>query len=317
MFSVKSAVISIFLIIGSFQLHGNSSDAPTLRYLSTHSLDHIKFYMGKFGVTEEHVYALNDAISNERKGFFGYHGASREFRIYQDVIRFAIEEILGIAIREDFHFLRVPGDPSLNFESADEYLMLSHAKKLPDGASDKQVCLPINIALYENFYFEELCSIAGFVKESHHSLFEKLLIPFFDQLGIDPKNIQKAFQIARAKIPNKGILLQFFDTPNYELLDKFAYCSLSTGKRYFSNTAVSEILLNPMQTAFPLLRLVINNRQITNPYSSLVIKRYDLTSDYSLQAYEDALRHYLKSLPADRSTSEKYKAELLSLWSIL
>lgn len=316
MFFIKYFVVPVFLITSSLHLYGeNEVETPTQRYLTTHSIDHIKPYMKNMGVTEEHVYAMKDAISNEStEGFFGYHGASREFRIYQDLIRFGIEEIVGIPIREDFHFLRIPGDPALNFDSAEDYLNRSISGTLPEGVNDSRYYLPLNIALYENFYFEELCSITGFAKGLQHKGFEKRLIPFFEKLGIDSQHIQKAFEIARSKIPNKGVLLQFFDTASYELADRFVYCSLSTGKPYFKDKKISEFILNPQQTAFPHLRLIVSNLQALNPNSSLVIKRYDLTNDYVQKAYEDALRKFLKSLPVDTDTAEKYKEELKSLW---
>lgn len=311
---MRTIFIAIFLIVGAFHLHG---DSPTERYLSTHPINHIKPYMKQLGVTEEHVYVLKDAISNESEGFFGYHGTTREFRIYQDIIRFALEEVLGITIRKDFHFLRIPGDPALDLLSAKDYLNRYESDTLPDDVNESRFYVSINIAIYENFYFPELCSITGFMKAVNHNMFEKNLVPFFKKLGLDPKHIKTAFEIARSKIQNKGVLLQFFDTSHFQLVDEFAYCSLFNGSPYLNGKNPSQFILNPQQTAFPHLRLVINNYDILNPNSSLKIKRYDLDNEYVRKAYEDALRKYLKSLPVNKTNAEEYKAELRSLWGTL
>lgn len=309
-------VVSLFLIAASLHIHGEES-TPTVRFLTTHHIDLIKPYMKNMGVTEEHVYAFKAAIAKESdEGFFGYHGTSREFRIYQDIIRMAMEEILEIPIRDNFHFLRIPGDPSLDLLSADDYLDKASEDTLPEEVNESRYYIPMNIALYENFYFEELSSIAGFTKQAHHDIFEKKLVPFFNRLGIDPKHIHKAFEIGRGKLPNKGVLLQFFDKSHYALADKFAYCSLSNGKQFYPGRKPSEFILNPQQTAFPHLRFVINNFDVLNPKGSLVVLRYDLNSDYVRQAYEDALRKYIKSLPKNSAAVKEYKDEITSQWGM-
>ena len=72
---------------------------PSERYLISHPLAKIKPHYKVYGVTPEHVKVFDTAIAAEKDGFFGYHGARKEFRIYQDIIRFGIEEILGIPIK--------------------------------------------------------------------------------------------------------------------------------------------------------------------------------------------------------------------------
>ena len=295
-------------------LVGTDFITPTERYLSTHPLANIKPYLKNFGVTSNHVTALNEAISNETIGFFGYHGSSREFRIYQDIIRFSIEEVLGISIRPDFQFMRIPGDPNLNTDSVYEYFAMQSDEEQNPIINESHLFLAMNMALYEQYYYYEQCSIYEFAHNNSKYNFEKKIIPFFALLGIDPSYIHKAFEIGRSKLTNSGVLLQFFDISNYELIDQQTYNSLSTGKRYFQNYTTSQFILNMEQTAFPQFRLLLNNHHTLNPNSSLVIKRYDLSSSYNKDFYEQELRKYLKKLPANEVQKEIYKAELLSRW---
>lgn len=57
-----------------------------------------------------HLPLLREILKNETSTTFGYHGASRDVRIFQDAVRVIFEEILEIEIPENFHFLRIPGD---------------------------------------------------------------------------------------------------------------------------------------------------------------------------------------------------------------
>lgn len=58
-----------------------------------------------------------EIIANENKpGFFGYHGHTQQFRIFQDILRVVHEEVLGETIPPNFYFLRIPGDPLYDLE---------------------------------------------------------------------------------------------------------------------------------------------------------------------------------------------------------
>lgn len=317
---ITGVMVFGILTLNSFSLNAlepvveESFIAPSTRYLSTHDLNYIKPFMKGYGVIEKHVFVFNNAIAKETIGFFGYCGAGREFRIYQDLIRFVVEDILKIYLRDDFQFLNIPGQPVLNINSAAEFLALE-----PSTLQDAQLkaanpFISLNLALYENYYYESLCSIPFFTKNHEQKGLETKLEPFFIALGINKDNIRKIFTIARSKLPNEGILLQFFDDSNYELLNKQAYCSLSNGTPYLRDFKISDFLLNPNQNAFPRIRLIMNNRYTLNPHSSLKVIRYDMTAEYVRQAYEQAIRDFLKTLSVDVELVKKYREELLSKW---
>lgn len=318
--------ISVCLLTSPFIEAAGSSHAvatsteflgPTERFLIANPLDKIKPHLKAMGIKESHVKIINQAIAEETLGFFGYHGARREFLIFQDIIRYGIEEILGIPIRADFHFLRIPGHPKLNVDSISEFFA-----KHPGGINDnlpieRLQLLSMNTALYSPYQEPWELSLNYFTKNANISKhdYEEVLIPFFLMLGIDPVYIPEAFKIAEAMLTRKsGVLIQFFDTSLYELADQQAYFSLVRGERLLPNDPISQLLLDINQTKFPQSRLVLNNRNTLNPYSSLSMKRYTLTSSDEFAAYQNALRKYFQSLPFDEFQKENYRAQLLSLW---
>ncbi len=102
--------ICIF-IIGSCAAAGT----PTQVYLEQTSLDTI---------TEEyqqHITGIHDTLpfflhiaAEEDENFFGYHGSSTKYRLFQDVLMAVFEEVLEYDLPEDFYFLRVPGLEDFN-----------------------------------------------------------------------------------------------------------------------------------------------------------------------------------------------------------
>src|SRR5437016_10856130 len=83
--------------------------SPTARYLQSHSKYEIDNLLRRYRATDANLDMLERMIGNETSGFFGYHGGCSDYRIFQDVIKIGIEEILNIPIRKNFYFLRVPG----------------------------------------------------------------------------------------------------------------------------------------------------------------------------------------------------------------
>lgn len=82
----------------------------TSLYLKDHSLDTIKsrFWGDQF---DKQFPIMKKIMANENDvGFFGYHGCSVRYRIFQDILRAVFEESLGYEIPSDFQFLRIPGD---------------------------------------------------------------------------------------------------------------------------------------------------------------------------------------------------------------
>lgn len=54
---------------------------------------------------------ITKMIAKEKEtGFFGYHGCSQRYRIFQDILRVVFEEALRYDLPNDFQFLRIPGD---------------------------------------------------------------------------------------------------------------------------------------------------------------------------------------------------------------
>lgn len=290
--------------------------APSQRYLTTHPLSNIKPHFKSYGVTSQHVEVFQKAIAEETYGFFGYHGMRREFMIYQDIIRVALEEILGIPIRPDFHFLRMPGDPNLNIDSAYAFIKKHPYDVNDDLPSESQHILSMNMSLYEHYWDPGQCSVYYFAKNINFGMFnyEKKLIPFFHLLGIDPVYIHEAFEIGRSMLVNEGVLLQFFDHSNYELADKQAYLSYPSGRIYHPQQPISHLILDKNRSNFPQFRLLMNNMYTLNPNSSLVIKRHHLTPEAVYETFEENLRAYFQTLPVDVMQKEAYRESLLSMW---
>lgn len=291
--------------------------APSKRFLATHPLSNIKPYFKTYGVTSEHVRVLKKAMNEENYGFFGYHGGKKEFRIYQDMIRFGVEEILGISIRPDFHFLRIPGDPELNISSATQFLKDRSYSINDDIPSVGKHILSMNMALYEHYWYNTQCSVYFFAKNGNWAQhnYEDQLVPFFNRLGVDPVHIHQAFEIAHSKLANSGVLFQFFDMADYKLVNKHSFIAQVRGE-FLSNQPVSQYILDTGRSDFPQFRLLLNNQQTLNPSSSLVIKRYSLTTPQAEKEYEEAMRAYFQTLSVDVIKKEAYKAELLSLWKM-
>lgn len=317
---LKAFLISTYLVFLPFTLTAKTEFlSPTHRYLTVNQLNQIKPHLKQMGIANEHVMIMNKAIQEETLGFFGYHGARREFLIFQDIIRFCLEEIVGIPIRSDFHFLRIPGHPDLNVDSVDEFFD-NHPAGINDNLPmDRLQLLAMNIALYSPYQEPWELSLYYFCQNtniSKHS-YEEVLIPFFFMIGVDPAYIHHAFEIGEAMLTKKsGVLLQFFDTSEYDLTDRQTYLAIKKGERYFPNNPLSQLLLDLHQTKFPQMRMLLNNRFTLNPNSSLSVKRYTLTSPQEFEAYQKALREYFQSLPFDIFQSENYRLQLLSIWEV-
>ena len=161
--------------------------------------------------------------SNEKLGLFGYHGSTQQYRIYQDIIRYIFEEHLEIPIREDFHFLRVPGDPFYTYKTI---------KHCPNYKKEHYYrhffCM--NYTMHENIKYKYDCSYYYFNNnKSFRKIDHKMNLEWlFKKIGISNDQIATAFAIGEQHLKtNKGIILQLFDMshldPNkncYALSDK-------------------------------------------------------------------------------------------------
>lgn len=296
--------------------------SPTQNFLSAHPLDQILYSMRVSGIATTDFTLFHQLIAQENEGFFGYHGGCSDYRLYQDLIRFMVEEHLGIYIREDFHFLRIPGDNALNFDEAQEFLhtfLRQYGAEFHDSIPEvRQHILSLNMALFQSYDKPWDLTPRYFIQNSpwtRPNYWESIKL-FAKQVGIHPEDLQPIITIGRLHLPqDRGIMMQLFDASEerYSLVDTHAYVAYSGGKP-FGQSPASCYLLNDSLTNFPQLRLVINNSDLLNPYSSLVIKRYDTCTDGQRQNYEEEMRSLIRELPVDHEKCQAMRAYLLSLW---
>lgn len=290
--------------------------SPTQRFNITHDLNSIFSKFRSYGTNDRHFKLFDELIKNEGPGFFGYHGARRDFRIFQDIIRIAMEEILQIPIRPDFQFFRVPGDPKQNVGSAKQFLVAHNYDVFDDYPLEGQQILSLNIALYEYYWNDTNCCVYFFVNDSNwakHSYEEKIK-PFFLMIGIDPVYINEAFNIGRTTLNGSAALFQLFDASGYKMLNDQAYPSHISGRVYSTTNPPSEYIENNSISNFPQLRLMMDNQYSLNPFSFLIVKRYDLNTPEAVATYEKKLRKYIQTLPVDIYQKEIYRAQLLKMW---
>jgi hypothetical protein len=262
------------------------------------------------------------ARSNETLGFFGYHGSSSDFRIYQDLIRLGLEEILGISIKKDFHFLRIPGETPYNLRQVSDFTSIY---SMIDDL-DKNICaqlLSLQLSLYRGCAPDKgSCSI-GFLADNYSISsidYTNQIAHFFTLLGLDPEQARVVYEKAKGILPQEnGILLQFFDLSHensngslYEFLDRFAYASKAGGEPLEGQIPPSQYILESKM--FPQLRLVIGNQHLLNPSSLVTIKRYDGIDPTIIENYEEVLRSFYRSQSVDEKQKEHYKCLLLSQW---
>jgi hypothetical protein len=92
---------------------------PTEKYLEAHPLGEIHSYLQN--ESEEHRLHFEQQLplfweiaAKEKTGFFGYHGCSQQYRLFQDVLKSVFLEIFQVEVPKDFQFLRIPGDPAFD-----------------------------------------------------------------------------------------------------------------------------------------------------------------------------------------------------------
>lgn len=295
--------------------------SPSERFNKSNAKNNIDAVLNKYGATKNHKAMFQQMIDNETSGFFGYHAGCSDYRIFQDVIKIAIEEYLEIPIRHDFQFLRVPGIVDYSFESADAFVA-AYPKYNDNLAEIKKHILSINIALYNSWNAEWDFTPRYFLQNQPWTLvlFEKEMTPFFKRIGLDQKFIKEIFQLARKHVPqNKGIILQFFDSSHeeglepYAFLDEQAYVGNSGSK--IPNTTPSHYYINAEGKEFPQLRLVMNNVHTLNPNSPLVILRYHTMTQEKEETYERELREFMRALPFDHKRVDEFRKDLLEYWN--
>ncbi|HEY4832850.1 MAG TPA: hypothetical protein VIH61_09865, partial [Waddliaceae bacterium] len=263
---------------------------PTERLIKRESWERVKRKLQEMKVPSD-LFPFFDSIAEiEDWGHIGYHGANQGYRVYQDVIRFTVEEILEIRIRKNFHFLRVPGDADLNLNSMEEFVKYWSKIDNKNDTRSKQL-LSLNFGIYSNFDERGSCSLYLFVKDKSKTSIDypKQLAHFFNELGIPVEELQHLFAIGRRWLDEEGgIMLQLSEfshvcDPNneaYNFADTHGYPAKKGGHRYgtypLSNhfeRMETDLYLERKLDIAPQLRLLINNRYTLNPYSYLVVRR--------------------------------------------
>ena len=303
--------------------------SPTELFVEAHGLDQIKRGLKNNQVPISFYKLFEKAQSNEVFGFFGYHGSCRDFRIYQDLIRIGIEEVLDLPIRKDFHFLRIPGDMAYDLEgTADFFELYPYVYDL--SAEQQARLVSLQIALYNECLTGGTgsCPTGFFATNSSLTTvnYPNKLKAFFQLLGIDPEKVNQAFKIGRDLLPDdRGVLLQFFDMSHkngglafYDLLDMHAYASHPLGTPYGDELPSHylfsyDVLKYP--SVYPQLRLVVSNRHTLNPNSSILIKRYDDIDPREIKKYENALRRFFQQQKINKQQKDRYRTQLESLWN--
>lgn len=271
-------------------------------------------------------------VHQEERGVFGYHAAKQQYRIFQDIIKTIIVDLLEFEIKNDFHFFRIPLDPDLfeNKSTADFFKMIP---KPFDGYSpDRDQILSLNYTLFGNYTNGSQCTICYFSKnQSWFSIaYAKKLEFLFNELGLPISEIPALFNLGNSINDfETGVIYQFTDLshqdPNlhaaYELVDRLAYPAIAAGpydKNVHKN--LSELFLSDRPAIFDLntgqIRLIMNTADTLNPYSRISIRRYDQLSLKVVKDYENSLRAHIKLLPSDPLKVENYKQKLRAYWHV-
>lgn len=304
---------------------------PTEVLIKRETWERIKRKLHDMKVPTE-LFPFFDSIAEiEDWGHIGYHGANQGYRIYQDVIRFTVEEILEIPVRKNFHFLRFPGDPDLNLNSMEEFVEYWSKIDNKNELRSKQL-LSLNFGIYSNFDEKGSCSLYLFVRDKSktHIDYPRQLAPFFKELGISVEELQHLFAIGRKWFDEEGgIMLQLSEFSHisdlnneaYNFADTHGYPAKRGGHRYgeypLSNhfeRMETDLYLEHKLDIAPQLRLLINNRYTLNPYSYLAIRRWDLYEPEVVASYEEEMREYIRHLTCDKVKVKAYKKFLLDEW---
>lgn len=274
---------------------------------------------------------FNEIAAGETWGHIGYHAANQGFRVYQDVIRITIEEILGIPVRDTFHFLRVPGDQDLNLDSINDFYAYWGKFDNKNSTRAKQL-LSMNFGIYSNYDLKGSCSLYLFVKnKSKRNIdYAHQLAPFYKNLGMNTNELNRLFDIGRKWLDeDSGILLRLYENSHltdkkheaYNFADYQCYTAEKGGYAYGSSLIstqygkmMTDSYVSHKVNIAPQLRLLVNNHYTLNPYSHLSIERFDLYDSETIASYETELRKAIRKLKFDAAKAEKFRDRLLKSW---
>lgn len=296
-----------------------TEQSPTYRFLSENRYADIKREFNKFNFSTKDENLFKKMIDQENSSFIGYHASSTDFLIFQDIIRMTIEEIMKISIPRDFHFFRNPLDRNLIYETADDF---TEAMPIPKSGKDsnpaiRKHILSLNIALYQSFD-EYGNSTPRYYLDNEtwtEPVYEEILKPFFEEVGLNPKSIASIYAKAKRNLPTeRGIIYQFFiKDEEYLSINTYFYVAKSGGAqiRAYSPT---DVLFDYNRCDFPQMRMVFNAKTTLNPYGKIQIRQYDSLSKSERQKYQNSLRAEIRKLAAESNKLLKAKNKLLRNW---
>jgi len=291
---------------------------PTERFLEEHTIEDIKYHLRLDGVTLEYKTLFDKIILSECEGLMGYHGDSREYRIYQDLIKIVIEEVVGISVPKDFHFLAIPALKEEKLGSLQDIpTFFSPERNLGYRVSEQ--LFPINMALYGNYNSLGFNSVKNFTLNFSSKGSEKFICDlksWFCQLGLNDTLVDEAYAIGASLLPDdRGILLQLFDVSSvsYEFADRLSYPAYPNGYPY-ANKNMASYHYEPVAVFPPEIALIMTSRELLSPFSPLVIKRYDKLQPSVVKKYETALRDGIRIAERDDEKVKPYRQKLLDMW---
>lgn len=285
--------------------------SPTERYNWYYSWDRIDSGLRSQGVNLQNRNLFDRIYHRENLGFIGYHGSTQNFRIYQDIIRNVIEELVGIPIRDDFHFFRIPGDPLFSVDSLADWA--------PRGY-DPNVFLCMNYAIYGNHTNYGSSSYCYFTMNGSANQvdYKKKLIWLFDHVGIDIGEIQPLFALGTGYLQYEaGVIFQLFDTSHFDPRKPYyALADAQCGNLGVYSSFSSMVLGDSPKPFANQIRMLLNNRHTLNPHAALVVMRYDKIAPEITAEYAERLKKTVRGLAYDKEKAFRYKQELHNLWGM-
>ncbi len=306
-FSIKSRLASL---------------SPTKRFIKAHSIWRINYVLEQYGATKKDIALFKKMIAQEGEGFLGYQGGSSTVQIFQDILFLLVKQILQIPIKDDFVFLRVPGDPAFCYDQALDFLKEQAMNIPPEGwDTDPEIrkhILSLNLNLYQSYDAPWDLTPRYFLENTTWTSVnvKKIIQPFLASLGVDEAALDDLWDKALDLLPHdRGYILQFFDqSDSFSFAKEHSYIAYSGGEPHPAYTH-HEILFDKSAINFPQMRLVLGNGSTLNPCSSLSIKRYDGMTGKERKDYESALGSLLQDLSFDPNKVEAVREQLISLWS--
>ncbi|MCB1117358.1 MAG: hypothetical protein KDK50_02120 [Chlamydiia bacterium] len=302
---------SLPLFCATIFLHAAS---PTMQYLEKHPPSEIKYHWYLDSANFVHKELFDKIILNEKEGFIGYHGSSLEYRIYQDVIKAVIENIVGIKVPENFHFLCIPGFYNQRIGSLED-VAKSFLPKVYFNSKIEHQLFPIAPSLYANHNCFGYSPGMHFTTNTSYKPFQHHIDEikrYFTALGIDHQLADELLALGKTLLKNdRGILLQIFDTTKLDFADAHCYAAFPNSAPR-KNETVSNLYSNGQYPSE--IRMLLTDTWTLNPNAPLVIKRFDKTQTSIVKEYNKQLVERICNANYDANLVEAYRNKLYQIW---